>query len=164
MTTYPDTAAGRRGVTRLFRQMSRPGEGRQVRVATIDAGLNVETPRGTFTVWSARTDRPGFVATVVSSPRFGPFAAWVKQRGAKTPALTLVGLQWSPAQGAREAYGTTAPSVARVVANLRNGTRAEAMTGNGWFVFTQDFGHSAPARFMALDSKGRRLGEDLVVR
>jgi hypothetical protein len=65
----------------------------------------------------------------------------------------------SPAARASEIYGSVAPTVTRVVAVLRNGDRAEALTGGGWFILSVDTGHPAPTRLLAFDASGSRVGE-----
>ncbi|WP_217924593.1 hypothetical protein [Miltoncostaea oceani] len=162
---YPDTSAGRRGVTELLARAAGPNPERRVRPASIAAVYSHDTRHGRYTVWTARVRDPRIGAVVFSSPRLGSWPV-LRRDLATTPGDGLrVALQVrSPAARASEIYGSVAPTVTRVVAVLRNGDRTEALTGGGWFILSVDTGHPAPTRLLAFDASGSRVGEIIPLR
>jgi hypothetical protein len=61
----------------------------------------------------------------------------------------------APPLKVREVYGQASADVVRVQAILKDGTRRDAILRDGWFVFTQDFGHPKVVVLVGYDRGGR---------
>jgi hypothetical protein len=115
--------------------------------------FSIRTRDGEYTLWRARTEGPGGRALVFSSPRAGV-------SGSIGPLRRLHGRFVSVDGGlssgrSRELFGRVSTGVTGIRVELKNGRRARAIVANGWFVFSQDIGHSKPVRFVGLDRQGR---------
>jgi hypothetical protein len=112
------------------------------------------TPRGEYTVWRARTEGGRGRAFIFSSSRTGiGLDAGIPERLPPGPFVAVE--KTLASETAREMFGRVSADVTRVRVVLKNGRRAGAVVDDGWFVFTQDFGHARPIRVEGLDRHGR---------
>jgi hypothetical protein len=159
----PNTPAGERYVQDLFQRFRElaptPPAGGLSNFApdpkTARVVFSARTRYGEYTIWHARTDGPLGRALLFSSPRNGVNGSFGgPSRLPRAPYITIEGGAASRMGGAREFFGRVSPGIRRVRVDLPNGGRARAIVANGWFLFTQDFGHAKPVRLVGLDRHG----------
>ncbi|MGE4178009.1 MAG: hypothetical protein AB7G65_19455 [Thermoleophilia bacterium] len=125
---------------------------------TAHAVFRHATPAGDYTIWRARTVGPRGAATVFVSPRAGVSGSvGVGQRIPDRPYVRHEGGAAVPGAAVREVYGRASADIARVVVILKDGSRRDAWTQGGWWVFTQPFGHPKPVGLEGFDAAGRRV-------
>jgi hypothetical protein len=161
--TAPDTPAGAQYAQTLLAQIrDMAPELSEGFVAPMPESARVvfsaHTRHGEYTIWRARTETAGAQAMLYSSPRAGvSIGTALPRRLPRAPFVVVETSRGSASGGVREVFGRVSDGVASVRVELKNGRRARAIVADGWFVFSQDFGHAKPTRLVGLDRQGRVL-------
>jgi hypothetical protein len=148
-------------VLALLRRMSSDRPDFTARPDTAHEVFSRRTAAGEFAIWRARTVGPRGAAIVFVSPRGGVTGSvGVERRLPAGPYVRHEGGAALPDAAVREVYGRASADVTRVVVVLKDGSRRDAWTRDGWWVFSQPYGHAKPVRLEAFDAAGRRVAQD----